>query len=239
MIDRLQRLLEIVRGIRVRGSRERFAARLSEVAGRLVPEIRRPGVVGEPLGVLAQAIPVECLDGPNDLRVKLATALLQQAGVGHLMRERVLEGIFPFRVEPGLVEKLGGLQAVEPATQRLAGSVGDRLEDRKRQVFAHDRGDLQEALGLRGDRSMRAASITWTVGGTWIAWTGCVSRYRPRSPTSAFVSTSVRTVSSRKNGFPRLTRSCLSGVNPGSSPRSASSSSSALSAGSASSRIWL
>ena len=86
---------------------------------------------------------------------------------------------------------------------------------------------------------MRAASIAWTVGGTWSAWTGCVSRYRPRSPASAFVSTSVRTVSSRKNGFPRLTRSCLSGASPEVSPRSASSSSPALSAGSASSRIWL
>src|SRR6266850_1992266 len=41
---------------------------------------------------------------------------------------------------------------------------------------------------------MRAASIAWTVAGTWIAWTGCVSRYRPRSPASVFVSTSVRAV---------------------------------------------
>ena len=49
------------------------------------------------------------------------------------------------------------------------------------------------------------------------------------SPSSAFVSTSVRTVSSRKNGFPRFTRSCLSGARPGSSPRSASSRSPALS----------
>ena len=86
---------------------------------------------------------------------------------------------------------------------------------------------------------MRAASITWTVGGTWIAWTGRVSRYRPRSPASAFVSTSVLSVSSRKNGFPRLTRSCLTGASLGSSPRSASSISPALSAGSASSLIWL
>ncbi len=37
----------------------------------------------------------------------------------------------------------------------------------------------------------------------------------------------------------RLTSSCLSGARPGLSPRSASSSAPALSAGSASSRIWL
>ena len=48
---------------------------------------------------------------------------------------------------------------------------------------------------------MRAARIAWTVAGTWMACTGPVSRYAPRSPASAFVSTSVRTLSSRKNGI--------------------------------------
>jgi hypothetical protein len=62
---------------------------------------------------------------------------------------------------------------------------------------------------------MRAASHAWIVAGTWIVWTGCVSRYRPRSPSSAFVSTSVRTVSSRKNGFPRLDQELLQRREPG------------------------
>ena len=78
---------------------------------------------------------------------------------------------------------------------------------------------------------MRAARTTCTVAGTCIVWTGCVRRCLPRSPDNTLVSTRVRTVSSRKNGLPRLTSSCLSGVSPGSSPRSASSSSLALSAG--------
>src|SRR5260370_41165084 len=55
-----------------------------------------------------------------------------------------------------------------------------------------------------GSRSMREARIAWTLAGTWIAWMGAVSRYRPGSPTSAFVSTRVWTLSSRKNGFPSV-----------------------------------
>ena len=48
-------------------------------------------------------------------------------------------------------------------------------------------------LSSGGSRSMRAARIACTVAGTWSASTGRVSRYAPRSPASAPVSTSVRT----------------------------------------------
>ena len=67
-----------------------------------------------------------------------------------------------------------------------------------------------------GSRSIRAARIVCTVAGTCSASTGRVSRYAPRSPASAPVSTSVRTVSSRKNGLPRFTSICVSGASPGS-----------------------
>src|SRR5262245_15604665 len=44
---------------------------------------------------------------------------------------------------------------------------------------------------------MRVARIACTDAGTWMVRGSCVSRYAPRSPTSAVVSTSVRTLSSR------------------------------------------
>ena len=40
----------------------------------------------------------------------------------------------------------------------------------------------RRCLSSGASRSMRAASITWTVAGTWIAWTGCVSRYASALP---------------------------------------------------------
>ena len=49
--------------------------------------------MGEPLHVLGQAFRVEPLDRLGDPRVKLASALLQEAAVRDLVRECVLEGV--------------------------------------------------------------------------------------------------------------------------------------------------
>jgi len=43
--------------------------------------------------------PVERLDRGDDPRVKLATTLLQQPAVRHLVSERVLEGVLEIRIE--------------------------------------------------------------------------------------------------------------------------------------------
>ena len=80
--------------------------------------------------------------------------------------------------------------------------------------------------------------LACTVAGIWRLSTGRVSRYAPRSPASAPVSTRVRTVSSRKNGFPRFTSIRVSGASPGSGPSSPTRSSAVLSAGRVSSRNW-
>jgi hypothetical protein len=69
--------------------------------------------------VLSETIPIDGLDGDDNSRMKLAAPFLQQSPVGDVVRERVLEGILEIRKEPGLVEELGGLQAVETATERV------------------------------------------------------------------------------------------------------------------------
>jgi hypothetical protein len=81
----------------------------------------------ESLDLSAEAIPVERLDRRDDPRVKLASALLPQAAVGDCVSERVVEGVLEIRIEPGLVEELGGLQVVESAAERLVRQLGDRL----------------------------------------------------------------------------------------------------------------
>jgi hypothetical protein len=70
----------------------------------------------------------EPLDRVDDPRVKLAATFLQEAPVRDLVSERVREGVLEIRIEPGLVEELGGLQVVESATERLVRQAGDRLE---------------------------------------------------------------------------------------------------------------
>ena len=167
-LEDAQRLLEPDPGVRERRPRGRLESGLPEIVHRLLPQLAPEGVMGEPLDLLAEAIPVERLDRVDDPRVKLAAPLLQQAAVRDLVGERVLEGVLEIREEPGLVEELGGLQVVEPATERLVRQLGDRLEQRERHVLADDRGGLQEALVLRAAAGRCAASIACTVAGTWM-----------------------------------------------------------------------
>jgi len=44
------------------------------------------------------------------------------------MRERMREGVFEIRKQSSLVNELGGLQAVESATERLVRQLGNCLE---------------------------------------------------------------------------------------------------------------
>jgi hypothetical protein len=56
--------------------------------------------------------------------------------------KRVLEGVFEIGKQSGFVHELGGLQVVESATDRLVRQLGDRLEQRERDVLADDGGGL-------------------------------------------------------------------------------------------------
>jgi hypothetical protein len=141
-LEHTERLLEPGPGVLEYGSSGSLESGLAEIVRRLLPQLAPNGVMGKPLDVLAEAIPVERLDRADDLRVKLAPTLLQQAPVRDLVRERVLEFVLEIGIEPGLVEELGGVQVVETASKRLVREVGDRLEQSERQVLADDGGDL-------------------------------------------------------------------------------------------------
>ena len=68
-------------------------------------------VVSQALGVLGEAVGVERLDRADDLRVQRTPSLVQDAAVGDLVRQGVLERVFEIRKQPCLVEELRGLQA--------------------------------------------------------------------------------------------------------------------------------
>ena len=98
-------------------------------------------MLGEPVGV-------ERFDRVHDPGVERSLAVLGEAGVRDLVRERVADRIDDLRQRARLVQKLGGLEAREPAPQHVLGELGNRLEEGQRYVFADDRGGLQQVLLL-------------------------------------------------------------------------------------------
>ena len=132
-------------------------------------------------------------------------ALLEQAAVRDLVGQRVLERVLQLREEadrrtatrrPGAAT--GPPEARPPARSAMARSSANGTS------LPITAAVWSSRFSSGGSRSMRAASTAWTVAGTRISSTGRVSRYAPRSPTSAPVSTRLRTLSSRKNGLPSV-----------------------------------
>ena len=96
-----------------------------------------------------------------------APALLDQASVGDLARERVDERELDFRVEACLVDELGLAQADERGAELLGGRLGDGPEEPGRDRRS-DRGrGLQDPLVLGREPVDPAASRAWIEGGTW------------------------------------------------------------------------
>jgi hypothetical protein len=147
----LERLLQVGNGLAVGGPRHGPEPSLAEIGDRLLPHLPAQGVVGQPLGLLGDALGREPLDGLGDAGVQGALPVVEQPLVRHLVRERVLERVLEVRKEPGLVEEFRGLQVSQ------LGAWSSRL-----------------ASGAR--RSMRAARMACTVAGIFRFSTGRVSR---------------------------------------------------------------
>ena len=78
-------------------------------------------MVGQPVDLLDQPVGVELFDGLDDPRMENAPPLLQEAPIGNLVGEGVLEGVFEIREQAYLVEKLGGLKVGEAVAERILG----------------------------------------------------------------------------------------------------------------------
>ena len=58
----------------------------------------------------------------------VASPLLEETAVGHLVGQGVLEGVFPLGEQARLVEELGPLELRQAAVQRLLREVGNGLQ---------------------------------------------------------------------------------------------------------------
>ncbi len=170
-------LLEAAHGLPVGGARDGLGGGLAQVRHGLRPHLPPQGVLREPLDVLAEAIGVERLDRRHDPGVQRAPPLVEHAAVGHLVGERVLEGVFEIGEEARLVEELGGLQMRE-----LVRAAPPRAAPRSRESCAKGTSlpttdaDCSRLFSSGGSRSMRAARTACTVAGTWMLPRGRASR---------------------------------------------------------------
>ena len=117
--------------------------------GRLLPHLAPERVVGQPLDVLGQAVWDGAPRSASTIAgVEAPPPILEQAPVGHVVGQGVLEGVLEIREEPRLVEELGGLEVARPAAERLLRLLRDGLEEGEGHVLADDGGGLEQPLVL-------------------------------------------------------------------------------------------
>src|SRR5215472_4161156 len=101
-----QRLLKAGPCVLGRRSHSRFATCLAKISHRLFMLLAAKGVVGESFHVLSEPVGVETLQRLDDARVERAPPRLEEAAVGHFVRQRVLERVLELREEARLVDEL-------------------------------------------------------------------------------------------------------------------------------------
>ena len=134
-------------------------------------------MVREPLDLFGQAIGSALFDGLHNLGMQDAPPLLQEAPVGHLVGEGVLEGAFALGEEPRLIEKLGGLQVGKATLERRLGQLSNGLRSSSKGTSVPITAAVwRRRFSSGGNRSIRAASTACTVAGTWMVGRACPRR---------------------------------------------------------------
>jgi hypothetical protein len=132
-------------------SRKGLGAGLTEVAHGLLPDFAPDRVVRQRLELLCQTVGMERLDRVDDPGVEGPAPLVEQAPVGHVVDERVLEGVLEIREQARLVEELTREKVGEAGAQRLLGPLGDGLEEAEGQKEGVSSGSLDQQL-LEGQK---------------------------------------------------------------------------------------
>ena len=125
MREGTERLLEVPHGLAVGRPRHGLLPRLPAVRQGLVPHLAPQGMVRQAFDLLGHPVPSERLQGLDDAGMEHPPPLLQQAAIGHLVRQGVLEGVFVLGEEARLVQELRGLEVGEVAVQLGVRQVGN------------------------------------------------------------------------------------------------------------------
>ena len=111
MREGAERLLEIPHRLAVGRPRHGLLPCLPQYARALSHTSPRRGMVGQALDLLSHSLSGERLEGLDNPDMQSPPPLLQEAFVGHLLGEGVLEGILELGKEACLVEEFRGLQS--------------------------------------------------------------------------------------------------------------------------------
>ena len=149
MREGTERLLEVPHGLAVGRPRQGLLPRLPAVRQGLVPHLAPQGMVRQAFDLLGHPVPGERLQGRDNAGMQHPPPLLQQAAVGHLLRQGVLEGVDQLGEQTRLVQELGVLEMREAQAERLFGQLRHGLEEGQRDLRPNDRRGLEQALLLR------------------------------------------------------------------------------------------
>jgi hypothetical protein len=97
---------------------------LPAVCQGLVPDLAPQGMVGEPSDLVGQAVSIERLQGLDDARVQHPPPPQQEAVVGHLLGEGMLEGVVRLGEQSRLIQELPVACSTSCCPSR-AGTRGD------------------------------------------------------------------------------------------------------------------
>ena len=145
----LEGLLEGGHRLAERGAVVGPGAGLLAVGHGLVPHLAPQGMVRQAFDLLGHPVGRERLKGLDQARVQHPPPLQQEAVVGHLVRQGMLEGVVRLGEQAGLIQELRRLQVRQAAVQRRLGQLRNGLEQRQGHLGANDGSRLQEPLLLR------------------------------------------------------------------------------------------
>ena len=123
----LQRLFPVPHGFPVGGSDERPGPRLPAVPEGFVPHLPPQGMVGQLVDLLGRPVAGQRLEHAHNLGMQYPPPLLEQAAIGDLVGESMLEGVNGVREELRLVEQLRVLEVRQPAMQHVLRQPGHPL----------------------------------------------------------------------------------------------------------------
>ena len=105
-------------------------------------------MAGQTLELVARRIGEGALERFQDAPVERQASFLHEAGVGHLVRQCVLERVLDVREQSSLMEELGGLEPPKPV-MRIASLVCNGLQQRQRHILPDHGCGLKQALVRR------------------------------------------------------------------------------------------
>ena len=87
----------------------------------LVPHLAPQGMVRQPFDLLGHPVPGERLEGLDDLGMEHPPPLLEEAVIGDLVGQGVLEGVLALGEEARFVQELGRLEVRQAAMEGRLG----------------------------------------------------------------------------------------------------------------------